>query len=200
MPVEVRKRGGPGILIPDPLVIITQRELHGKEAIITNNKPITTGDNAIATIGYEADIGNTPPRDKAPGYLKERKRNLYFGLRFAWLVSRLSLTHQEMVKAMAMELLNLERFEKGKMFLEGDCEGPLMLMLTDRETEILNYIAEGYPDRRIALEMAWSVPTVKRCVGLIVRKLNVANRTQAVVVALRQGLIEESNEKGGLHG
>lgn len=122
-------------------------------------------------------------------------RNLCFKLRFAYLIFRLSSAHREMIKAMAMELLKLERLERGEMFLEGDCEDPLILMLTDRETEILNYIAEGYPDKRIALEMAWSVPTVKRCVGLIRRKLNAANRTQAVVHAFRQGLIEERNEK-----
>lgn len=120
--------------------------------------------------------------------LEAPKRNLWVGMRLAYLVSGLSQAHREMVKAMVMELVKLERLERGERFLKGDCEDP-PIMLTNRETEILNFIAAGYPNRRIALEMAWSEPTVKRCVSLILRELNVANRAQAVVVAFRQGLI-----------
>lgn len=61
--------------------------------------------------------------------------------------------------------------------------------LTPRETEILNYIAQGYLNKQIAVELGISEQTIKNHVTSILRKLNANARTEAVVVAIRQGLI-----------
>lgn len=61
--------------------------------------------------------------------------------------------------------------------------------LTPRETEILNYIARGYLNKQIASELDISEQTIKNHVTSILRKLNANARTEAVVVAIRQGLI-----------
>lgn len=61
--------------------------------------------------------------------------------------------------------------------------------LTPRETEILNYIAQGYLNKQIAAELGISEQTIKNHVTSILRKLNANVRTEAVVVAIRQGLI-----------
>ncbi len=61
--------------------------------------------------------------------------------------------------------------------------------LTRRETEILNYIAQGYPNKQIATELNISEQTIKNHVTSILRKLNANARTEAVVVAIKQGLI-----------
>lgn len=61
--------------------------------------------------------------------------------------------------------------------------------LTARETEILNYIAEGYLNKQIAVKLGISEQTIKNHVTSILRKLNANARTEAVVVAIRQGLI-----------
>jgi len=61
--------------------------------------------------------------------------------------------------------------------------------LTPRETEILNYIAKGYLNKQIAAELNISEQTIKNHVTSILRKLNANARTEAVVVAIRQGLI-----------
>jgi len=60
---------------------------------------------------------------------------------------------------------------------------------TPRETEILNYIALGYLNKQIAAELGISEQTIKNHVTSILRKLNANARTEAVVVAIRQGLI-----------
>jgi len=61
--------------------------------------------------------------------------------------------------------------------------------LTPRETEILNYIAQGYLNKQIAAELGISEQTIKNHVTSILRKLNANVRTEAIVVAIKQGLI-----------
>ena len=61
--------------------------------------------------------------------------------------------------------------------------------LTPREREILNYIAQGYLNKQIAAELDISEQTIKNHVTSILRKLNANARTEAVVVAIKQGLI-----------
>jgi two-component system response regulator DegU len=62
--------------------------------------------------------------------------------------------------------------------------------LTARETEILQYIAQGYLNKQIAAELGISEQTIKNHVTSILRKLNANARTEAVVVAIKQGLIK----------
>ena len=64
--------------------------------------------------------------------------------------------------------------------------------LTPREMEILRYIAQGYLNKQIAAELDISEQTIKNHVTSILRKLNANARTEAVVVAIKQGLISLS--------
>jgi len=64
--------------------------------------------------------------------------------------------------------------------------------LTPRETEILNYIAQGYLNKQIAIKLGISEQTIKNYVTSILRKLNANARTEAVVVAIKRGLISIS--------
>ena len=61
--------------------------------------------------------------------------------------------------------------------------------LTPREIEILQYIAQGYLNKQIAAELGISEQTIKNHVTSILRKLNANARTEAVVVAIKKGLI-----------
>jgi len=64
--------------------------------------------------------------------------------------------------------------------------------LTLRETEILNYMAQGYLNKQIAVKLGISEQTIKNHVTSILRKLNANARTEAVVLAIKQGLISIS--------
>ena len=66
--------------------------------------------------------------------------------------------------------------------------------LTPRETEILGYIAQGYLNKQIADVLNVSEQTVKNHVTSILRKLNANARTQAVVVAIKKGLVSITKE------
>jgi NarL family two-component system response regulator LiaR len=62
--------------------------------------------------------------------------------------------------------------------------------LTPREREVLELIGRGYPNKLIARELGLSEKTVKTHVGHVLAKLEVTDRTQAAVAAVRAGLIE----------
>ncbi len=61
--------------------------------------------------------------------------------------------------------------------------------LTNRELEILSLIAEGKDNPQIASELSISVQTVKNHVSNLLAKLDVDNRIQAAVAAVRDGLL-----------
>ena len=60
--------------------------------------------------------------------------------------------------------------------------------LSAREREVLNLIVRGRSNREIATELGITESTVKCHVSVILMRLNVSDRTQAVVTALRRGL------------
>jgi len=62
--------------------------------------------------------------------------------------------------------------------------------LTDRELEVLTGLAQGGSNRAIAQSLYICEATVKFHVHAILAKLNAANRTEAVLIAAREGLIE----------
>ena len=66
---------------------------------------------------------------------------------------------------------------------------PLVEELTPRELAVLRLLAEGLPNKTIALRLGISEHTVKFHVNAILGKLGVACRTEAVVRATRLGLI-----------
>lgn len=75
------------------------------------------------------------------------------------------------------------------LLLEKEVE-PLISPLSRRETEILEYIAQGNSNKKIAFTLGICNQTVKNHVTSIMRKLAANDRTHAVVLALRHGLIK----------
>ncbi|MEZ7007109.1 response regulator [Streptomyces sp. AD55] len=60
--------------------------------------------------------------------------------------------------------------------------------LTDREREVLGLIADGRSNREIARSLVLSEKTVKTHVSNILMKLDLADRTQAALWAVRHGM------------
>jgi DNA-binding CsgD family transcriptional regulator len=61
--------------------------------------------------------------------------------------------------------------------------------LTDRERQILSLIANALPNRQIAVRLCISEKTVKNHITSLFAKLGVSGRTEALVVALRKGVL-----------
>jgi two-component system, NarL family, response regulator LiaR len=62
--------------------------------------------------------------------------------------------------------------------------------LTAREREVLELIARGMPNKAIALRLSLAEKTVKAHVTAILRKLEVTDRTQAALRAVRERLVD----------
>jgi NarL family two-component system response regulator LiaR len=60
--------------------------------------------------------------------------------------------------------------------------------LTEREVEVLKLLAQGLQNKEIAEELVISERTVSTHVSNILSKLHLANRTQAALYALKEGL------------
>ena len=61
--------------------------------------------------------------------------------------------------------------------------------LTDREAEVLALVAEGLRNKEVAARLGVSEFTVKAHVQNLLAKLGVHDRTEAVTVAVRRGII-----------
>jgi DNA-binding NarL/FixJ family response regulator len=62
--------------------------------------------------------------------------------------------------------------------------------LTPRERDVLALICRGHANKRIALELGLSEKTVKAHVGHLLAKLGVSDRTQAALLAVREGWVD----------
>ncbi len=68
----------------------------------------------------------------------------------------------------------------------------VVAVLTQREKQILNYVANGNTNKQIAHILNISEQTIKNHVSAILRKLNANDRAHAVVLAIRHGWISLS--------
>jgi len=74
-------------------------------------------------------------------------------------------------------------------FEEAETE-PSAPKLTDRELEVMNALARGKANKQIARDLSISEKTVRNHISNIYNKLHIYDRTQAVLYAIREGLVE----------
>ncbi|MBT4842824.1 MAG: response regulator transcription factor [Anaerolineae bacterium] len=86
-----------------------------------------------------------------------------------------------MAKLLVRDYLNQDRSPQQKDSLDG---------ITDREQEVLTWLAEGDSNNQIALTLTISPKTVARHRENIMRKLNLRSRTELVRYAIRKGIIK----------
>lgn len=72
----------------------------------------------------------------------------------------------------------------------GSASGPLAEPLTRIEHDVLQLVAAGLTNREIGERLRWSQGTVKKYVQRILAKLEVGDRTQAAVAAVRRRLLD----------
>ncbi|GAB6747428.1 response regulator transcription factor [Streptococcus uberis] len=103
----------------------------------------------------------------------------------------------------AAEILNaIQKVAKGQLAIETEVDKKIKAHdrkpnlhdeLTAREYDILYLLAKGYDNQTIADELFISLKTVKTHVSNILSKLEVDDRTQAVVYAFRHHLVPQDN-------
>lgn len=89
--------------------------------------------------------------------------------------------YPSLAKLLVKDYLSQERPAGEKADLDG---------LTDREREVLTYLAEGTSNDEIAVSLVISPKTVERHRENIMRKLNLHSRAELVRYAIRRGIIK----------
>lgn len=103
-----------------------------------------------------------------------------------------SYLHPKVTHNLVKEYRRLASEEKGAnngYVPQVEIRRPLHL-LTRRECEVLQLLADGKSNRGIGEALFISEKTVKNHVSNILQKMNVNDRTQAVVVAIKNGWVE----------
>ena len=122
------------------------------------------------------------------------------GLGLVWLNSWLRIKkledtfYQEEVEnyaKLASRESSQESSERDADNLASSVESPL----TSRETAVMQQMAEGKSSKQIAHALQISPQTVKNHISHIFSKLDVTDRTSAVLLALRRGWIKDGHEK-----
>lgn len=72
-------------------------------------------------------------------------------------------------------------------------EKDIMMLLTQREKEVLYWLSQGYNNAEISSKMVLSEKTVKNHVSHLLKKLNLNDRTQAAVMAWRMGIVQKTS-------
>lgn len=109
-------------------------------------------------------------KDSAPNDLLHAVRNAYQGI-------------PSLAPSIALKLIQeIDHPSSGTPAVASDT-------LTEREILILKHVAQGLTNHEIAQLLVISERTVRNHVGSILSKLHLANRTQAALYALREGIV-----------
>ncbi len=124
-------------------------------------------------------------KDSSPQQLLQAIREVYRGE---------PALHPSIARKLMSELRHpaTADLDSGASTVEDDraLDGGRAAVLTERELEVLGYVARGMSNDEIAAELVLSERTVRTHVSNILAKLHLVNRTQAALYAMRSGLAE----------
>ena len=168
-------------LAPDVVVMdLNMPGMNGIEATreIARQAPLTRV--VVLTISDEDDDVIGAILAGACGYLLKDSsiQDLMQGIRAASVGEALISPH---IAAKVLQCLRASSVDS-----EAVAQGP---ELSDRETEVLRLIASGMDNAEIARDLSISPKTVKNHISNILMKLQIENRIQAAVYAVRRGLV-----------
>lgn len=100
------------------------------------------------------------------------------------------------VKDMPLERLleAIRKVHRGEQYIPTEISarinGRVLSQLTSREIEVLSLVAKGLSNKEIAVRLELVEGTVKVHLSSILGKLRVADRTQAILAGVKQGIIQ----------
>jgi NarL family two-component system response regulator LiaR len=165
-----------------PDVVLMDLRLNGHMSGIDAIRQLTAKQPAIKTVIFTSFPGEETLRDAvaagAQGYLL--KREVTDPAIIIKAIQEVNDGHSFLTPSMTAKILNIVRKSKNDDKYN----------LTDREKEILGLIAEGNANKQIAGILNIDERTVANHVSRILEKMGAKNRTDAVVKARDEGIIQ----------
>jgi DNA-binding NarL/FixJ family response regulator len=173
--IEATRKLKPDLLLLDLLI----GEVSGLEALQTIKAELPKTFVVILTVSDADQDLFAAIRAGADGYiLKEVKADEFLDLLGGLARGEVAINRKTATRLVSgYQTLTKQKETQGK--------------LSSRELETLELLGRGFSNRVIAERMFISENTVKYHIRNIMQKLNVQNRTEAVALALHEGLIEK---------
>ncbi len=193
-PSPALRAGLRSLLSSDPDVrIIDERSTWGAAEIENSEADVvitTSASLPFIQVDGASEDELDPPAGVPVLFLRDEPLNLQWAMRSSsvWGILPLETSAGELTAAVHALSEGLIVGARPLLFSaeEGSlAQGPL----TDREAEVLGWLAKGLANKQIALALGISEHTVKFHISSIYTKLNATNRTQAVREGLRNGWI-----------
>ncbi len=169
-------------ILPDVVLMdISMPVMDGIQATIRIKREIPSTKVVILTMSEENDDLLAAIKNGATGYiLKDTpSKRLHDQLR------GLMRDEAPISGIMAAKILN----EFTTIASSGDKENTAIDQLTERELKILEMVSKGMTNQEIADQLFLSENTIKKYISNILNKLQVNNRVEAAMLAVRKGLI-----------
>lgn len=112
------------------------------------------------------------------GYLKKDTDSLELKRAISFIVDGKTYIQPDLIPLLNSNLRNRD-IDKNKLEI-----------ITNREKEMLIYLAKGMLNKEIAVELKISERTVKNHISNLFKKIDVNDRTQAAVFAIKNGLVD----------
>jgi len=184
--------------------VLGGKDVHGNRFCHENCSVVSMTRKGEAVQGFEIVLGVSPKQEqninvtilKIPGSRPE----------LFTLVHILQPIDRSARLTRALERLGAQRAGTTPVNQEGwepvSTPGPVSLPkappLTDREKEILRWVAAGLQNKEIAQKLGISLATVRNHIHNILEKLDVHSKLEAVSLAFRQGWVSGPNGELGI--
>jgi DNA-binding NarL/FixJ family response regulator len=168
--------------VPDVVLMdVRMPKLSGIQATRTIADLVPAAKILMLTVSDEEDDLYEAVKAGATGYLLKEISIEEVANAIRAVVTGQSLISPSMASKLLLEFNNLARQAEERMVVP---------RLTERELQVLKLVAKGQSNREVAVELFISENTVKNHVRNILEKLQIHSRMEAVMVAVREKLIE----------
>jgi DNA-binding NarL/FixJ family response regulator len=186
-PSPAMRAGLRSILASDPDIRIVGEDRLWSNPLSDGNSEADVVITTSASLGFEEMEAPIAP---AVLFLRDEPMNPQAATKWStvWGILPLETSPGELcaaVRALAEGLI----VGAPQLLMSSEDAAPEQGPLTDREAEVLGWLAKGLANKQIAAELGISEHTVKFHISSIYAKLNATNRTQAVREGLRNGWI-----------
>jgi DNA-binding NarL/FixJ family response regulator len=180
-------------------VIKLARQLNPTVILMDINMPVMDGVEATRTLLSENDhtgiiILTMYPQDEHvfEALRAGAKAYLLKDTRSKKLLEVIRTVHQGQA-VIEPEMTNRLLDEFRRVTNKKEQKPPKVQSLTDQEQKILTLVAGGASNKDIAAELDLSERTIKNYLSVIFQKLQVNNRTEAAIRAVKDGLVDKSS-------